>query len=87
MSTYVSKVTTAGQVTIPKKIREGLDIDDEDLLEFAMFGDAVLMRKLKASKAKLDAIRAKVRRLGLTRERVNEIVEEVRKERWKEQWE
>lgn len=86
MATYVSKVTTAGQVTIPKKIREGLDIDDEDLLEFAMFGDAVLIRKLKASKAKLDAIRAKVRRTGLTRERVNEIVEEVRKEIWQERW-
>ena len=84
MATYVSKVTTAGQVTIPKKIREGLDIDDEDLVEFTKVGDAVLIRKLKASKAKLDAIRAKGRRMGLTRERVNEIVEEVRKEIWQE---
>jgi AbrB family looped-hinge helix DNA binding protein len=86
MATYVSKVTTAGQITIPKKIREGLDIDEEDLVEFTQVGDAFLMRKLKASKAKLDAIRANVRRTGLTRERVNEIVEEVRKEIWKERW-
>ncbi len=82
MATYVSKVTSAGQITIPKKIREGLNISDEDLVEFTKVGDAVLMRKMMASKARLDAIRAKIRRTGLTRERVNEIVEEVREEIW-----
>ncbi len=85
MTTYVCKVTTAGQVTIPKKIREGLHIHDEDLVEFIEIGDAVFMRKMKASRARLDAIRAKVRRTGLTRKRVNEIVEEVREEMWLEQ--
>ncbi len=81
MATYVSKVTTAGQITIPKKIREVLDIGEEDLVEFTQVGDAVLIQRLKASQAKLDAIRAKIRRMGMTRERAMEIVEEVRRER------
>lgn len=81
MATYVSKVTSAGQITIPKKIREVLEIGDEDLVEFTEIGEAVLIQKLRASKAKVDAIRAKIRRMGMTRERAMEIVEEVRKKR------
>lgn len=84
MVTYVSKVTSAGQITIPKKVREMLELGEEDLVEFKEVGDAILMRKMKASQARLDAIRAKVRRMGMTRERVEQIVEEVRKEMWKE---
>jgi AbrB family looped-hinge helix DNA binding protein len=87
MATYVSKVTTAGQITIPKKVREVLELSEEDLVEFRQIGDAMLMQKMRASQSSLKAIRAKIRRLGMTRERVEEIVEEVRKERWKERWE
>ncbi len=81
MATYVSKVTSAGQITIPKKVREVLELSEEDLVEFRQIGDAVLMQKMKANRVKLDAIRAKIRRLGMTRERAMEIVEEVRKKR------
>ena len=87
MATYVSKVTTAGQITIPKNIREVLELSEEDLVEFRQIGDAVLMQKMKASQSSLKAIRAKIRRMGMTRERVEEIVEEVRKEMWRERWE
>jgi len=78
MSSYVSKVTQAGQITIPKSIRESLGLGDEDFVEFTQVGDAILMQKLKASKGKVDAIRRKIRRSGITRERVEAIVEETR---------
>jgi len=78
MSSYVSKVTQAGQITIPKSIRESLGLGDEDFVEFTQVGDAILMQKLKASKGKVEAIRRKIRRSGMTRERVEEIVEETR---------
>lgn len=81
MATYVGKVTSAGQITIPKKVREVLELSEEDLVEFRQIGDAVLMQKMKANRVKLDAIRAKIRRMGMTRERAMEIVEEVRKKR------
>ncbi|MEE9116316.1 MAG: AbrB/MazE/SpoVT family DNA-binding domain-containing protein [Thermoplasmata archaeon] len=87
MATYVGKVTSAGQITIPKKVREVLELSEEDLVEFRQIGDAVLMQKMKVSKSSLKAIRAKIRRMGMTRERVEEIVEEVRKEMWSERWE
>ena len=80
MATYVSKVTSAGQVTIPKRVREALDLDEEDFVEFARVGTAVLIRKLRARQDRVAAIRAKVRRSGLTRERVDRIVEETREE-------
>jgi len=74
----VSKVTQAGQITIPKSIRESLGLGDEDFVEFTQVGDAILMQKLKASKGKVDAIRRKIRRSGMTRERVEAIVEQTR---------
>ncbi len=84
MATYVGKVTSAGQITIPKKVREVLELSEEDLVEFRQIGDAVLMQNMKASQSSLKANRAKIRRMGMTRERVEEIVEEVRKEMWRE---
>ena len=80
MATYVSKVTSAGQVTIPKDVREALDLDDDDYVEFARVGAAVIVRKLRAREDRVSLIRAKVRRSGLTRERVDRIVEETREE-------
>jgi len=83
METYVSKVTTAGQVTIPKKVRDALDLDDEDFVEFARVGNAILLRKLQARRDKVQGIREKIRRSGLTRTRVEAIVKETRKEMWR----
>jgi AbrB family looped-hinge helix DNA binding protein len=80
VATYVSKVTSAGQVTIPKDVREALDLDDDDYVEFARVGAAVILRKLRAREDRVAVIRAKVRRSGLTRERVDRIVEETREE-------
>lgn len=84
MSSYVSKVTSAGQTTIPKALREALGLDEEDFVEFTQIGDAVLMQKLKASRGKVDAIRKKVRRSGMTRERVEAIVEDTRERLWRQ---
>ena len=78
MSSYVSKVTQAGQITIPKSIRKSLGLDDEDFVEFTQVGDAILMQTLKASKGKVETIRRKIRRSGMTKERVEAIVEETR---------
>ena len=80
MVTYVSKVTSAGQVTIPKRVREALELDEEDFVEFARVGAVVLIRKLRARQDRVAAIRARVRRSGLTRERVDRIVDETREE-------
>ena len=83
MATYVSKVTSAGQVTIPKEVRKTLGLTDNDFVEFNEIGEAVVMQKLKARRDKVKRIRARIKRGGMTRERVDAIVEETREESWR----
>lgn len=49
---YVSKVTSAGQISLPKALREALGIE-EDYVIIEPFGDALLLRKLKSMKEEL----------------------------------
>jgi len=83
VATYISKVTSAGQITIPKKVRETLRLSDNDFVEFSEIGGAVMIQKLKARRDKVRKIRARIKRSGLTKERVEAIVEETREELWR----
>ena len=42
MSTSIVKVTSKGQVTIPKEMRDQLGINDQDQLLFAVDGDRLI---------------------------------------------
>lgn len=50
MEVSVGKVTSKGQVTIPKEVREILGIIDGDRLIFLVEGDRVVMRKVASEK-------------------------------------
>jgi AbrB family looped-hinge helix DNA binding protein len=43
-----SKVTRKGQVTIPQSIREALGIREGDIVQVALDGDLVIMRRLQS---------------------------------------
>ena len=49
----VAKVTSKGQVTIPKKIREFLEIDAQDKIEFTLLekGKVLITSEQKSAKA------------------------------------
>ncbi|MBW2369905.1 MAG: AbrB/MazE/SpoVT family DNA-binding domain-containing protein [Deltaproteobacteria bacterium] len=47
----VSKITSKGQVTIPKKIRDSLKVAPGDYVQFVIVGDTIV---LKPSKTLLD---------------------------------
>lgn len=47
MSGNVAKVTSKGQVTIPKTIREQLHIREQDQLLFSVEGDTLLVTPLR----------------------------------------
>jgi AbrB family looped-hinge helix DNA binding protein len=81
---YVSKLTSAGQLTIPKKIRKRLGLQASSLLVLDEVGDVILLRRFEADQATLRLLRSKLRKTGLTRTRVNEIVERERAKLWKE---
>lgn len=42
---YISKVTSVGQITIPKKIREELGIGQDDYVIIEKIGDTYLIKK------------------------------------------
>lgn len=82
--TYVSKLTSAGQLTIPKKIRQRLGLGASSLVVLNEVGDVVLLRRFEADEGTLRFLRRKLRKTGLTKVRVNEIVEKERAKLWKE---
>jgi AbrB family looped-hinge helix DNA binding protein len=83
METYVSRVTAAGQMTLPKKVRRSLGIEGAEYVEVAMVGRAAIIRRLREEDEFLRSIRRKIKKSGLTRAKVQEIVEETRKRTWK----
>jgi len=81
---YVSKVTSAGQLTIPKKIRDRLRLRASSLVVLDEVGDVVVLRPLEADEESLKILRRRFRKTGLTRARVNEIVQRERARLWQE---
>jgi len=81
---YVSKLTSAGQLTVPKKVREKLGLGPSSLVVLEELGDVVLLRRFEADEETLQLLRRKLRKTGLTKERVNEIVERERAKLWKQ---
>ncbi len=82
MATYLAKVTGAGQITLPKGIRDKLSLSDGSYIEITTIGDAVVARKLRADLNLLETVRKKIRRSGITRSRAMRIVEESSGEVW-----
>ncbi len=84
MLAYVSNLTSAGQLTIPKEIRRRLELKASSLVVLEEVGDVVMLSRFEADEETLSFLRRKLKKTGLTRARVNEIVERERKGLWKE---
>jgi AbrB family looped-hinge helix DNA binding protein len=81
---YVSKLTSAGQLTIPKKMREKLGLRGASFVVLDEVGDVVLLRPFEADEETLRFLRKRFTKTGVTRAMVNEIVERERARLWKE---
>jgi AbrB family looped-hinge helix DNA binding protein len=81
---FISKVTSTGQVTLPKEIRKELGLHKDSYIVLDRRGRAVLIRKLDADKDTLEKIRAKIGKSALTRSRVQQLVEQVSGDVWEE---
>jgi len=82
VDSYVSKVTSAGQLTLPKKVRRELGLEGVEYVEVAIVGRAAVIRRLRDEDDVLRAIRQKVRKSGLTRARVDELVGDAKRRAW-----
>jgi AbrB family looped-hinge helix DNA binding protein len=71
-------------LTIPKQIRERLGLEASSLVVLDEVGDVILLRRFEADEEALRLLRKRVKKTGLTRARVNEIVERERTKLWKE---
>jgi bifunctional DNA-binding transcriptional regulator/antitoxin component of YhaV-PrlF toxin-antitoxin module len=72
----LAKLTSKNQITIPKKIVERLPKADYFKVEYR--DGAVVLTPLRTSGGELEALREKMRRLGLTEDSVSEAVKWAR---------
>jgi len=86
VDSYISKVTSAGQLTLPKRIRKALGLEGSEYVEVALVGGAAVIRRLREDDAVLEAIRRKVKKSGLTRARVEDLVGEAARKAWKKRY-
>jgi len=80
---YVSKVTSVGQITLPKEVREELGLGEDDYVIIEKIGEAYFIKKFQEEKRLLTLVREKVKKSGITRKRLQEIVEEESQGVWK----
>ena len=80
--TYISKVTSVGQITLPKEVRDQLGIGQDDYVVIEKIGDTYYIRKFQGEKRLLALIREKVKKSGITRQRLQQIVEEESQTAW-----
>lgn len=80
---YVCKVTSVGQITIPKEVREELGVGKEDFVVLEKVGETYFIRKIGAEKTILKKIRAKVKKSGITKEKLTAVLEEVSRDAWR----
>jgi AbrB family looped-hinge helix DNA binding protein len=80
---YVVKVSSVGQVTLPKEIREKLDITRDDYIVIEKIGETYFIKKLNQEKDLLEKIRKRVKKSGITKEKLDEIIEEEADDVWK----
>ena len=86
VESYVSKVTSAGQLTLPKKIRKALGLEGRDYVEVALVGRTAVIRRLREEEKFLELVSKKVKKTGLTRARMQELLDEVKKDAWKKRY-
>ncbi len=84
----VTKVSSRGQVVIPREIRSSLGIREGAGLLVFKVGDSIVLKGasltgLAEAEGNLKALRKRIKRLGITRKDVESEVEQVRRKRKK----
>jgi AbrB family looped-hinge helix DNA binding protein len=76
-----STLTSKGQATIPKPIREALRLQPGDRVEFALEGDRVVLRRASADLTALDGLLDRSGRNPVSVDAMHEAIERVTIER------
>jgi AbrB family looped-hinge helix DNA binding protein len=83
MTTAVTKVSSKGQIVIPKDLRNRLDLKEGDTLLVYSTGSILVIRKVTKQETVLSIIagplRKKIKQLGITRKDVRKAIEQARR--------
>ncbi len=81
---YVSKVTRAGQISIPKALRDALGIE-EDYVVIEHLGDTLLLRKIKSIRDEtFEYFEKEAKAKGITRDKLEKALSKSKKKLVKE---
>ena len=88
MEVNVTKISSRGQVVIPREIRASLGLREGVGLLVFKVGDSIVLKiasvtPLAEAEENLKALRKKIKRLGITRKDVESEIREVRRKRKK----
>lgn len=86
MNMEVSRVTSKGQITIPKAVRERLNLTEGDKVAFIEKDGNIVITKssIIALREFLDSMSAEAQAKGITEEELLNDLEQVREEMWNE---
>ena len=86
MDMEVSRVTSKGQITIPKAVRERLNLSEGDKVAFIEKDGNIVITKssVTALREFLDSMSTEAQSRGITEEELLNDLEQVREEMWNE---
>lgn len=70
-----TKVTSKGQITIPKEIREQLSIKESDNLEVKIVGNSIVMERLKSFEALRGSVKIPDKYKGMSWKEIESIAQ------------
>ncbi len=81
---YVSKITAAGQLSIPKEVRKSLGLGEEYII-LEPIGDVIVLRRIKTMKEELfDYFERETKARGITKKDMEKALKSARKEIFEE---
>ena len=81
---YVSKITSAGQLSIPKELMEGMGLGEEYVI-LELIGDVVVLRRIKTMKEEIfEYFDRETKARGITRKDIEKAVKSAKKKVFEE---
>lgn len=80
----VIKVTSKGQVTLPKEIRKKLQISKDSYIAVDIIGDYIIMKKVGLKLKELsELVQKNATKKNITKKEINDAILQSRNEVWK----
>jgi len=83
---YVSKVTSAGQISLPKEIRAMFGLSSGEYVSLEPKENTLVLQKINGASDPLEHFRQEAARKGITRAQVARAIKSVRAELVKERY-